>query len=550
MFILKLDSWKKIYSIYFYERKSNIRKLFDDWGLSISLQRLKFWLIMSAVILFSLIFVLSFYFKDNFNKTNVLSFSLLLLLANIMFQALSFYNNNKVYFLLDTNKTLFQNKEFRILRLISKFLEISIKSTLFYWILLFFPFYLGTLKSYEPAGVFALVIATFIYFLISLFTNILFSFFIFLFSKLFQSLIVSNILNFVVYIFTCVFLFLLPFTLLSKILKQDETLVKFKIIVEGSFFHTYNLNHYLKIDENFILPLIVTLILGLLLNLLILTLWYYTLHKTDLLPYMNNKASFKPNYKRSPFAKNRHPFFVKDYIYLTRLNEWWWEHLGRTFAVLALISGISIPLIKIFLSSSSPLYFVSITILFSIYIYQIVGDSLRILLAIDHETKNMQLFINRKVTLWEIVSGKLKIYNIFVLTVTSLMVILSLFLIDVNPYRMLLIICISYTFGILCGIVQIATTALFPKKNWEHFYEIGDSKKAASYNDTLNTILIIVYSFIPISLYFTEEHFKTSFEPMAISITIILTFMTFLVYKITKLYLLKFDLKEIVFNND
>ena len=368
MFILKLDSWKKIYSIYFYERKSNIRKLFDDWGLSISLQRLKFWLIMSAVILFSLIFVLSFYFKDNFNKTNVLSFSLLLLLANIMFQALSFYNNNKVYFLLDTNKTLFQNKEFRILRLISKFLEISVKSTLFYWILLFFPFYLGTLKSYEPAGVFALVIATFIYFLISLFTNILFSFFIFLFSKLFQSLIVSNILNFVVYIFTCVFLFLLPFTLLSKILKQDETLVKFKIIVEGSFFHTYNLNHYLKIDENFILPLIVTLILGLLLNLLILTLWYYTLHKTDLLPYMNNKASFKPNYKRSPFAKNRHPFFVKDYIYLTRLNEWWWEHLGRTFAVLALISGISIPLIKIFLSSSSPLYFVSITILFSIYI--------------------------------------------------------------------------------------------------------------------------------------------------------------------------------------
>lgn len=98
MFILKLNNWKKIYSIYFYERKSNIRKLFDDWGLSVSLKRLKFWFIMLAVILFSLIFILSFYFKDNFNKTNVFSFSLLLLIANIMFQALSFYNNNKVYF--------------------------------------------------------------------------------------------------------------------------------------------------------------------------------------------------------------------------------------------------------------------------------------------------------------------------------------------------------------------------------------------------------------------------------------------------------------------
>ena len=205
--------------------------------------------------------------------------------------------------------------------------------------------------------------------------------------------------------------FFLPYSILSSLLNQENNILKLKSMMEGSIFQINDFQHYLNADWTL---LVILLAIGLICCSLMIELWSYTLNKIDLLPYTYNHTNFKPSYKVTPFYKKRNAFYVKDFLYLTRLNEWWWEHLGRTFIVLSILSGIAIPVIKVFLDTSSLLFVYSISVLFSILTYQILGDSLRILLAIDREAKNMHLFIHRKFTLWEIVVEKLKIYHRFV----------------------------------------------------------------------------------------------------------------------------------------
>lgn len=541
---------KKMLAIYIYERRSIIRKLFGDWGLSISLSRLRMVLLLIGVLLPTSIFLTSFFLKNYIERAEFLSFAFLLLIIHLLSQSFGFYQHHKTYFLLDKSKVFQFYKEFRSLRLLSKIFEESIKHTIIYWCIMFLPFYLGMLHDYSFKTVVMIFLSTCIYLFGSVFLHLFFSYVLFLFSKLFQTFMISNLLSFCIFIVTCFFLFWIPFSVLSYLLKQEDHMTYFSHIIDGSFFSYVDMQTYISLEGKDILTNVGVLSFVINASIFMILIWVLTLRKTDLLEYKNSEEKFKPRYKETPFFKKKSPFFVKDFIYLTRLNEWWWEHLGRTFTVLSFLTGVTLPIIHIFFSSSSPLYFVTITVLCSIYIYQIVGDSLRILLAIDREAKNMNLFMHRTFTLWELVKEKLKIYQYFVLGSTLFIFLITLLFTQLHPLKTLLVLCLSYSFGYLSGLIQLSTTALFPKKNWEHVYEIGESHKASTYNDGLNTTLIVIYTAIPTFLYFTEKHSLIPFSIMAISIVILLVILTLIGYLLTKLYLTKIELKEVFFNND
>lgn len=541
---------KKMIAIYLYERKSSIRKLFDDWGFTISLTKVKVTLTLVALFLPTVIFILTFLGKNYINVEEFLSFAFLLLIVNLIFHSSGFYNRYKSYFLLDKSKAFQFYKNFRNLRLLSKIFAESIKHTLIYWCIIFLPFYVGMQNGYSWETVIMIILNTCIYLFGTIFFHLFFSYLLFLFSKAFQSVMINSLLSFLIFLFTCLILFWIPFSIISYLLKQEDYMTYFMNIINGSFLSQLDVNKYISLEVNNFTINGAILCFVILASLMMILLWSFTLRRTELLKYMNSQEKFRPRYKETPFFKKRSPFFVKDLIYLTRLNEWWWEHLGRTFTVLSFLTGVTLPIVHIFIASSSPLYFVSITVLCSIYIYQIVGDSLRILLAIDREAKNMNLFMHRSFTLWELVREKFKIYQYFIVVSTMFIFLITLLFTQLHPLKTLLVITLSYSFGFLTGLIQLSTTALFPKTNWEHVYEIGESHKASTYNDGLNTGLIIIFMAIPTVLYFTDKYISIPFSIMAISIIILLTLLTFIGYLLTKLYLLKIDLREVFIKND
>ncbi|WP_077622618.1 hypothetical protein [Sediminibacillus massiliensis] len=536
-----------IFNIYRFERISQIRKNFHDWGFEISIKKYNLVLLIASLVIFISVTALANYLKVHIRANDFWVFVALLTIFRLISQSFSFYNQNKSYFILDQSKMLLMNKEFRVLRVFTKALESSVKSTIIYCYLILLPIYLGAMGALTPYVLYPLVLIPVLYFLVLNFLIFTISLSTFLLSKYMKLFFLKNSLYFVSYIITLVISFYIPYILLNVFLNSSFETMHLTNLIQGLRMRS--------MDDIFTTSIgavgFIAIILLAIVNFFVVNRTYKILMKTDLLPYMDGFDSYHASYKVSPFTKSKKPFFIKDLLNLRRLNGWWWEHLGRTFIILACITGISIPLVDIFLSNNSFLYTLGFTILFSIYIYHILGDSLRMLLAVDQESKNLHLFTRKSISLWEVVSQKLKVYSLFVLLMTLLVFVYLLVITELNVLNTIFMLCVSLAFGLVSGIIQISTTALFPKINWEHYYELGQSKKAAFYNEVLNTALIVLFTLISTALFFVERQLSTDMVYAALSITVIFLFLTVACsYIFTMLFLKKIDFKEVFKEND
>lgn len=180
------------------------------------------------------------------------------------------------------------------------------------------------------------------------------------------------------------------------------------------------------------------------------------------------------------------------------------------------------PVVQHFIDSTSPLFFLSIITVFAFAIFQIVGESLKMILAIDTEAKNIHLLVYTKYTMWDIVKEKWYIYFIFTFLVTFFVVLLSSVFINVNIFLYALSITIMLTYGGLSGLFQIFSTALYPRINWEHPYEIGESHKANFIESILNNGLTYLYTVFIGGLLIADQFFGLKLNTMVACILILI----------------------------
>ncbi len=105
-------------------------------------------------------------------------------------------------------------------------------------------------------------------------------------------------------------------------------------------------------------------------------------------------------------------------------------------------------------------------------------------------------------------------------------------------------------FGFLYSLVQISSTALYPKKNWEHMYEIGEAgkqRRITTYTDL--SFSLCRFKSVAITSYFIYK--KPELETMLIhSASGIFVLFTLLNYGVMFLFLRRINMAERFANND
>ncbi len=221
-------------------------------------------------------------------------------------------------------------------------------------------------------------------------------------------------------------------------------------------------------------------------------LWSATLKKMDLIPYMFlTNADFAPKLKLYRNNKIFHAVFQKDLLFLSRIDGFYQE-LRQYDVFVHAVFRFCIPLLSHHFIGYSATAIVSAAVIIANFSYQLVGDALKTVLSVDGEIKNQHLFHRNIKHAWRLVFPKVCIYNLAALIYSFIITILiTVFFPSSSRADDLLVYCV-FMFGFLYSLVQISSTALYPKKNWEHMYEIGEAGKAKTYNNLYGSFIFIV----------------------------------------------------------
>lgn len=107
------------------------------------------------------------------------------------------------------------------------------------------------------------------------------------------------------------------------------------------------------------------------------------------------------------------------------------------------------------------------------------------------------------------------------------------------------------TYGGLSGLFQIFSTALYPRINWEHPYEIGESHKANFIESILNNGLTYLYTVFIGGLLIADQFFGLKLNTMVACILIlILVAFFFCAYAIVAAYTKQISVREVFLKND
>ena len=108
----------------------------------------------------------------------------------------------------------------------------------------------------------------------------------------------------------------------------------------------------------------------------------------------------------------------------------------------------------------------------------------------------------------------------------------------------------SFSYGCVSGLIQISSTAIYPKLNWEYTYEIGESKKASSFNDYISQIITVLYFSTLLLLIIPEKlNLKIDETILLLAAVVIQCLISIIISVITILFLKKKTIKE-SFNYD
>ncbi|WP_111291549.1 hypothetical protein [Bacillus safensis] len=548
---------KKVATLSYYTNLTNIRKFLVDWSINkyTPSQIMRIFVLMLVFLSFGLYIVafsVSKIIEGNQDLTSIINLAILYMLIITLYNSLNFFNKHQSVFFYDSRKSLLQIKDFRVIRVISTLYFNILKSSILLWCAFFTPVYLGVYTINMNFNPIFLIIYFPLFLCIYALLVMIITYIRFIISKLFYLKALNMLNSLVIFgILGCVSL-LAPYYIISFLLNYKNIFSKVNEMIRTVSLLPDIFNVYRNVFVETTINIWITAGIALFLSIVFLhILWVKTLNSWDLINYYDMKMGREVKYKKPLFAKHKNNFFQKDLLHILRANSWFIGHLGKTIIGVLFFVGAAIPFIDHYISKSSSIGIIAAVSACSFAVFQIVGDSLRMVLGVDGESKNLHLFINRNFTIWDLVREKWKVYCIFVLFISFISLIVLNFFLKVNLNTLILSLIIVITYGGLSGLFQISTTGLYPRINWEHEYEIGESHKASFLNNLLNNGITILYTFFIGALFILTEFVNVN---LTINLVLILSFSLFvicvLVFMITVTFLKRVTIKEVFLDRD
>ncbi|ERI50089.1 hypothetical protein N878_26800, partial [Pseudomonas sp. EGD-AK9] len=240
----------------------------------------------------------------------------------------------------------------------------------------------------------------------------------------------------------------------------------------------------------------------------------------------------------------------KDLLFLSRIDGFFIRNFGSMLYLFMLFLGFCVPLLSHHFTEYSAAAIVSAAVIIANFSYQLVGDALKTVLSVDGEIKNQHLFHRNIKHAWQLVFPKVCIYNLAALIYSFIITILITVFFPSSVALTIYLFIVFLCSGFLYSLVQISSTALYPKKNWEHLYEIGEAGKAKTYNNLYGSFIFIVsLQIAAITSYFIYKN--PELETMLIhSASGIFVLFMLLNYGVMFLFLRRINMAERFANND
>ncbi|MCI2894649.1 MULTISPECIES: hypothetical protein [Staphylococcus] len=514
------------------------RKEASDWGINLYLWP-KIRLILNFIfpLFIALIsFGVSILLKRDNSITNTVTFILFVL---ILSQSLFFFSKKKQIFLEDDLRVFNKSSEFRFIRIISEIFFSIMTQIVYYYISILTPIYLMEKHSGQVFILFKICI---LFTLISLVSTLLFSFLQFIFHKYTSNLKVLKTTSILRYILFIISLFVLSYFITTIFINNTIANKIIFIFNSSKVFDLTNKTIYLLID-NFLLSVLFLLLF----SVLQIIIFKKYLNRKKLITYSRLISNVNNNYSNH-MLHFRKIFLLKDFIHFQRLSGWIISYIIKSLCITFIISGIIIPIV-VKLWGGSLWAYSSIAIILSTIVYQLIGDSLKIILSVDAEKNHIYLLPSKQVNLWNFVKDKWILYCVISLLITSLLGGISI-IYSHNMTVFLSTIITSFSYGCVSGLIQISSTAIYPKLNWEYTYEIGESKKASSFNDYISQIITVLYFSTLLLLIIPEKlNLKIDETILLLAAVVIQCLISIIISVITILFLKKKTIKE-SFNYD
>ncbi|WHY37828.1 hypothetical protein [Bacillus velezensis] len=548
---------KQIAALIKYNTLSSFRKRKEDWGIPQLNSKLLSAIIISLLCLYLVFLGCGVVFGTKLIQLPLSAWGKFVLIAvslEQLFWAAGFFKEHHNAFLLDTRKVIHQLKKVRFLQLFSVFAGQAIKKTIFVWYLFVFPVFLF-LSSAGMTGSAAVIVffLGFVYFLLNLFLSMLFSYVVYLLTNMWSKLFYLKIMKGILFSVSLLVPLAVGYAVYLLVF-GEYTAKDISSFTESPAFRNILMNTpyvWLAFRSHSVLVFAAAFAAAVLLTAGMFKLWSATLKKMDLIPYMFlTNADFAPKLKLYRNNKIFHAVFQKDLLFLSRIDGFFIRNFGSMLYLFMLFLGFCIPLLSHHFIGYSAAAIVSAAVIIANFSYQLVGDALKTVLSVDGEIKNQHLFHRNIKHAWQLVFPKVCIYNLAALIYSFIITILiTVFF----PYSAALTIYLFIVFlcsGFLYSLVQISSTALYPKKNWEHLYEIGEAGKAKTYNNLYGSFIFIVsLQIAAITSYFIYK--KPELETMLIhSASGIFVLFTLLNYGVMFLFLRRINMAERFANND
>ncbi|PGT62250.1 hypothetical protein COD86_22260 [Bacillus cereus] len=192
-------------------------------------------------------------------------------------------------------------------------------------------------------------------------------------------------------------------------------------------------------------------------------------------------------------AFNHNYILNKDIKSLMRVSEMVRYRLLKMFYVIAFIIGGVIGVGVIWEKFNIGYWgVIFISIILSKLFCSFLGEGLLPITSIDSEKNNINLFLHRGVQPQKLFWSKLVLHVCCLLVFNIGFIIIALPFFTFSVSIIITCICLISIFSITYGCIQVGVTAIYPKFDWEHYFEIGRSRRAVWLGNILSTIYLML----------------------------------------------------------
>lgn len=548
---------KRIISLIKHNSLSSIRKMKDDWNLETVGRRTWYSIGIALLLVYLCLLTLVVMLGTRFIELPLNTWSQFILIAIFLEQLLwtmDFFKKNKKIFLLDTRKFIHQLEEVRFLQLFSAFVLKSVIKSICVWYLFVFPVFiiLFAIQQTTVHPLFIFLIG-FIYFTFTCLFAMLFSYIPYIMNHVWRQLSHSKIISSVLFVISLTVPLLMGYGV-YYVLSDGNMVQNIKYFLASPLFkQIFTCTPYVWIanHEHDMLTAFLSFTVGIFVIMILFYIWSATLKRLDLIPYTGiSDVTRAPKIRLNDQSKIFRAIFQKDILFLLRIHGFFARNFGNMLYALMVFLGFGIPFIQNQFSTYPEIAIVSFSVLIAHFTYLLVGDALKMVLSVDGELKNQHLFQPNIKNAWQMVMPKISIYNLIVLLFSVFMSVLLAFLFKCSVPLIICLFVMFATSGFLYGLVYISSTALYPKKNWEHDYEIGESGKAQTFTHLYSGFIFIVslqITGVTAYMMYTKSEIQTTVLNTASAGFILFTLLN---YVIMFFYLKKINLFERIANHD